>query len=198
MHINDTLTKDENLALAEKRTAEALVLIDEVDKLKNKLVKFLNPITYGLSPTKKEKALSIENLLSLLRAEHQAFYWMKSSYAERERMEKERLRKVTAETDAKNRLEESQKKVVRAIEFCAKNGCNDELTFANAIQKANEIRFEQLEKEPHGGPIAFDGQNCDDCSGWIPGEHRCVCGNRRVSWTFEGDFEDMYLRAEAY
>lgn len=28
----------------------------------------------------------------------------------------------------------------------------------------------------------FDGKNCDDCSGWTVGEHRCDCGNRRICW----------------
>lgn len=40
------------------------------------------------------------------------------------------------------------------------------------------------------GPIEFDGMNCNDyledgqaeCGGWDGGEHRCECGNRRVSW----------------
>ena len=33
----------------------------------------------------------------------------------------------------------------------------------------------------------FDGKNCNDlddnyCSGWTVGEHRCDCGNRRMTW----------------
>ena len=45
--------------------------------------------------------------------------------------------------------------------------------------------------------IPFNGQNCDDakyneddpdCMGWDGYSRRCTCGNRRVSWVFDGDF----------
>ena len=49
-------------------------------------------------------------------------------------------------------------------------------------------------------PMDFNGKNCDDCLGWIPGEHICVCGNRRVELIQPDNFSihTHYLIAEAY
>ena len=56
------------------------------------------------------------------------------------------------------------------------------------------------------GIIDFDGMNCndylsdgdDECPGWT-GDRRCVCGNRRVSWsTSQNDDGTWYAYAEAY
>ena len=42
--------------------------------------------------------------------------------------------------------------------------------------------------------IPFCGNNCDDCMGWDGESKRCECGNRRVSWEWDG----KHLTAEAY
>ncbi len=72
----------------------------------------------------------------------------------------------------------------------------------NAIKIANEISFiEECERRDKGdGPIDFDGQNCDECDGWTPGNRRCDCGNRRVSWSecYGHSFKDPQIYAEAY
>jgi len=54
--------------------------------------------------------------------------------------------------------------------------------------------------------IDFYGRNCDgyqdddevwhDCSGWNGKDRRCECGNRRVDWKFDDDFDGVY--GEAY
>jgi hypothetical protein len=45
----------------------------------------------------------------------------------------------------------------------------------------------------------FDGMNCENCSGWTVGEHRCDCGNRRVDLVVEGNYvTGYYALAEAY
>jgi hypothetical protein len=55
--------------------------------------------------------------------------------------------------------------------------------------------------------IEFEGMNCNDwldddaveCEGWQVGEHRCDCGNRRVSLITEGDeTTGFYTIAVAY
>lgn len=56
-------------------------------------------------------------------------------------------------------------------------------------------RDEAIDKEikNSGGHYErVDGMNCDDvskdwndgnpCTGWTVGEHRCDCGNRRITW----------------
>lgn len=47
----------------------------------------------------------------------------------------------------------------------------------------------QLEEDRRRGELIenFNGKNCNDiennnCPGWIVGEHRCECGNRRMWW----------------
>lgn len=42
-----------------------------------------------------------------------------------------------------------------------------------AIKKAESENFHFEE---------FSGKNCDDCTGWTVGSHRCDCGNRRMTW----------------
>lgn len=55
--------------------------------------------------------------------------------------------------------------------------------------------------------IEFEGMNCndwldddaDECAGWQVGEHRCDCGNRRVSICTDGDSTNgFYAYACAY
>lgn len=49
---------------------------------------------------------------------------------------------------------------------------------------------------PDDEEVSFD--QCDDCSTWVVGEHRCSCGNRRVSLCVEGTFDNFYAYPEAY
>jgi len=55
--------------------------------------------------------------------------------------------------------------------------------------------------------IEFDGMNCNDyledgqvaCEGWDGEDHRCMCGNRRVSWEIEKNSDGtFYAVARAY
>ena len=48
--------------------------------------------------------------------------------------------------------------------------------------------------------IEFDGMNCNDyledgqvaCEGWDGEDHRCMCGNRRVSWEIEKNSDGTF------
>jgi hypothetical protein len=64
----------------------------------------------------------------------------------------------------------------------------EDFTISQALEYANEIAFDEWagEQAKSGNPIDFSGSDyCENCSGWIPGSHRCECGNRRVSWSTE-------------
>jgi len=78
------------------------------------------------------------------------------------------------------------------------HGCgSDAVGIANDI--ALDVAIEDRKKEIAGGHIEFGGDdNCENCSGWDGDSHRCECGNRRVSWEHDGDFESMNVWAEAY
>lgn len=71
----------------------------------------------------------------------------------------------------------------------------------SAIEVANEIAAEEAiaAQKKDGGFVSFGGDdNCEGCSGWDMSSHRCECGNRRVSWESDGDFESMHVYAQAY
>lgn len=58
------------------------------------------------------------------------------------------------------------------------------------IETAETILREEAREEnyPDGTELDLDG--CDFCSSWIVGDHRCSCGNRRVSLECDGIFLD--------
>ena len=122
-------------------------------------------------------------------------------------MEKEKAEKEAIETRKREIEAKQSERLNKAIQYCLENGrtFGDGLTVENAISTANDIAFnkevERREAEIGDEYIGFSGQNCDDpCEGWNPNEHRCQCGNRRVSWTdgYSSDFTDMSIYAEAY
>lgn len=71
-------------------------------------------------------------------------------------------------------------------------------------ESARGIPVGQIRKlilpQVYGGDLelSFNGQNCDDCSGWDGTSRRCNCGNRRVSWVVEEWVNEPYAYAEAY
>lgn len=69
------------------------------------------------------------------------------------------------------------------------------LKLEDAVEVANEIRFQELVAEE---PDEINHSCCDDCSTWFKDERRCACGNCRMSFSYNGDFEDMTIYPEAY
>jgi hypothetical protein len=75
----------------------------------------------------------------------------------------------------------------------------------NAILKANDIacdeKIEQIKKKikESGCKLSFNGDDsCEDCEGWDGESNRCECGNRRVCWESDGDFENPLAYGCAY
>lgn len=124
---------------------------------------------------------------------------------------KEAYKKKNSEREIKAKKEEKEKKynklVEEAIAFCIEHGkmIGVDFTLDDAVGCANTIAFEKIVEErlkehaEHGVFFDFNGQNCDGpCEGWDGSSRRCQCGNRRVSWDHEGNFQDMYVYGEAY
>jgi len=97
--------------------------------------------------------------------------------------------------------------VGKAIKFLTDRNkiINIDFDINTAIQIANDIAYEEaiwLKKKElieSGTFIDFNGQDtCENCRGWDGQSHRCDCGNRRVSWTSDGDFLNPYIYGEAY
>jgi hypothetical protein len=72
--------------------------------------------------------------------------------------------------------------------------CKPEI-FEASYEKVEKTLEDYIQEEIQNGPShyeSFDGMNCHDvnddwnegkkCTGWTVGEHRCDCGNRRMTW----------------
>lgn len=96
---------------------------------------------------------------------------------------------------------EMEAKKARAVLYLHAHGKTPGIDYTDALGAAANVRFDELvaEKVKGGGPFSFSGDDyCEGCSGWDGESKRCGCGNRRVSWSSHGDFEDMYVFGEAY
>jgi hypothetical protein len=116
----------------------------------------------------------------------------------------ESLRSV-AETKLRKELEakDAVTKTEGAILFLQARGkvLGTDFTLTDAIIKATEIKLDEIIKQTvsKGVIFSFDGDDtCEDCTGWDGVSHRCNCGNRRVSWSWSGDYTDLYIYGEAY
>jgi hypothetical protein len=206
--INESLSKEENLKLAETYDNKAKDLLARFNAIVNEANKEFPGSTFGLSKAKLTKHRSPNEAYERVVNAARILYNVKSTYETRERLEKEKQEK-----EAKlARLKEAEQIVSNlaneAIAYCIANGKvfgDGGFTIENAISIANDIAFqkevERQEAEIGDEYIDFSGQNCDDpCEGWNPQHHRCQCGNRRVSWSegYECNFKDMTIYAEAY
>lgn len=122
----------------------------------------------------------------------------------RRRIEKE-IEKMNQEHKALEADKANKQLISEATLYLTQRGLvlGKDFTGDTAVQMANDIAFNEYTKEAERvcEAIDFQGQNCDGpCAGWIPGEHRCCCGNRRVSWAigWGHSFKNPYVYAEAY
>jgi len=112
-------------------------------------------------------------------------------------------KKVLLAEQTKNANSAAIKVRDEAIAFLLERGkkFGQDFTSESAFYDAREVKFEELKAAATKDEKwhSFNGQNCDGpCKGWDGLSRRCECGNRRVDWTSEGDFSDMYIYGEAY
>lgn len=97
--------------------------------------------------------------------------------------------------------------VGEAIQYLISKGkvLNVDFDIDNAVDKATQLAFDDFSSkwfaENTNKDVFFDfyGNNCEGpCKGWNPGNHRCECGNRRITAYPEGDFKNQYMVKEAY
>lgn len=113
-----------------------------------------------------------------------------------EEMRKKQEKQIKEEEE-KRKLEEEEKRMKEKME---------------ARKKRNEKRREELiEEKLNSGVNFFDfsGHNCnewgyghpdysddeDECPGWDGYSRRCDCGNRRVDWEYDEDYDYIYAKA---
>lgn len=116
------------------------------------------------------------------------------------------------EQDAKRKQEEAAnktawdaehvRKLVAAGAFLSARGkvLGVDYDAERAIEEADEIAKDEAiaAHAKAGGFVSFSGEDdCEGCSGWDMKSNRCECGNRRVYWESDGDFESMSVYAAA-
>lgn len=111
---------------------------------------------------------------------------------------------LTKEAKSKQIQDIQKARTVTATLYLIDNGVpTNGISSINPIEQANELAFELLVKEytKGDGYHSFGGDdNCENCSGWDGRSHRCNCGNRRVSWEGDVQFDDKnnYIYGQAY
>lgn len=122
-----------------------------------------------------------------------------------------RLREEAKSKKAKENLEKENKQkrdayITRAIKYLQDRGkvIGLDFTVDNAGGVAENLAAEEAiaKMKAENSFIGFDGHNCEDwgesvCRGWDMESRRCDCGNRRVCWTWDGDFDNIHVYAEA-
>lgn len=205
--INEKLSKEENLELAQAWTTKASDLLARFKAIVDEANKEFPGRTFGLSKSKLEKHKSPNEAYARVANATRSAYNTKSTYESRERFAKEKADKESQVERLKQIEAEKNNLANEAIAYCIANGRifgQDGFTIDTAISIANDIAFQKevakREAEIGDGYISFSGQNCDDpCNGWNPKDRRCECGNRRVSWTDDySNFKNMSIYAEAY
>lgn len=201
--INEQLSREENIKLAEKSAAIAKELYNNIMAAVE--AGFKHVPNYSGTKYQQLKAKSAGEVLSRLYNEMGAGNRVKASYDQRDRMAAEEAKRKAAEK-AKRQREEAQNQLLNeAVQYLISHGKQIVVDFKveNAIEAANTLAFnlEVAKLEAETEPIEFSGSdNCEDCSGWIPGNHRCKCGNHRVYWVtgFGHSFKSPSVYAEAY
>jgi len=205
--IKENLTKEENLQLAKEFEDKAKSYLERFNELLKEANKEFPGRTFGLTKSKLEKLKTPNEVYDRLQSASRSLWNTKSTYETRERYAKEKIEKEKQAELLKQREAEKSALANEAIAYCLSNGrtFGDGLSIETAISIANDIAFnkEVAKRESEIGEeyIDFSGQNCEgECDGWNPKEHRCQCGNRRVSWTegYSSSFKDMTIYAEAY
>jgi len=205
--IKETLSKEENLKLAKEFEDKAKAYLETFNQLLKDANKDFPGRTFGLTKSKLEKLKTPNEVYDRLLSASRSLYNTQSTYLTRERLQKEKEDREKQAELIKQREAEKNTLANEAIAYCLSHGrqFGDGLSIETAISIANDIAFnievKKRESEIGDDYIDFDGQNCEDeCNGWNPKDHRCECGNRRVSWSddYTSSFKDMSIHAEAY
>lgn len=100
---------------------------------------------------------------------------------------------IRSEEAKKKAEQEAKDKVDRAVQFLLDHGkkLGEDFSVTTAISDATGVRFEELIKEQEGNTVKQS--YCSECSQWIAGEPRCSCGNCRIAWGYDGDFENLHI-----
>lgn len=98
-------------------------------------------------------------------------------------------------------INKTDKLLIKSIEYATTHNINiEDLNPKDIIYTVVEAAKDKYLKEnvPDGSEVYLKHE-CYECSTYIMGEHRCSCGNRRISVVVEGNLIDgFYHYPEAY
>ncbi len=161
------------------------------------------PFYYGSTKAKVAKLKSFPETYKRVMEKNSYAAALSRMYSDMDRRAVEAEKKL-AEAKQKSEAEQAREALcMRAIQYCLNHG----KTMADisnpdaALYIASQIHRDSLIAEATDGEgfQDFSGDdNCEGCAGWDGASHRCECGNRRVSWEYEGNFENGYIRGVAY
>lgn len=108
------------------------------------------------------------------------------------------LDEETIPTNINNNMNKQQLLIDESIDFLLING--KIITNDYAIEEAKDLRYEQLVSERlESGDPEYIKHQCSECATWYPSEHRCSCGNRRMTYDSDGtSFKDLYIFPASY
>lgn len=94
-----------------------------------------------------------------------------------------------------NKKSSNSKLLIESIKYATEHNIDisDAPDAKTIIAWVNEEAEQNYIKENYpNGTELYLKHGCDECSTWTIGDHRCSCGNRRVSLSIEGNLIDGY------
>jgi len=186
-----------------KQDVEWLAFVDAFAEKKARMLALAKEIGFPTTRVdrskKRPKSVGLDETLAQFHPSSCGFLGLRD-FDYQIRAVEEWLTKKESADRAKAEVSERLAKVTRAASYLITEGkkMGEDFTVENAIKRANAIA---ADKACDAAPEFYDdfaGKNCEDCPGWSKGNHRCDCGNRRVSFSSDGDFENMSVYPEAY
>lgn len=97
-------------------------------------------------------------------------------------------------------IRKSNENYQKCIKFAIENDILVDIdsTPNEIIAKVTEIASKKWLNGTYSEGESISIDSCEFCDTYYYGEHRCSCGNRRISTYVEGTIGDFYLVAEAY
>ena len=100
----------------------------------------------------------------------------------------EEVRKIKSTELLKKTSENKSKEDFKVyMEYAIKNNIVPDSPEKLIIYVNEHARESFREENFPDGTEVYLKHGCDECSDWTVGEHRCSCGNRRISLTIEGN-----------
>ncbi|WP_460271550.1 hypothetical protein [Bacillus sp. NEAU-Y102] len=90
-------------------------------------------------------------------------------------------------------VSKADKLLVKSIQYAAENGIDIEgLSPKDIVKAVDEVARDKYREEIVTWEEVDLKHGCSECNTYVMGEHRCSCGNARISISIEGDILDGF------